>query len=74
MIATKFVKTLTVPICKTCKHLAMDPSRPTDYLFAKCLRFGEISKLSGEVKYLYADRCRRDYVLCGTEARFHEPI
>jgi hypothetical protein len=69
-----FVKNVTAPICKTCKHLVMDQARPKDYLFARCVRFGEQCRISGEVKYYYADRCRRDYTLCGIEGKFHKPI
>ena len=66
------LKNVTVPICRTCKYLVMDQTRPKDYLFARCIRFGEQCLISGEVKYYYADRCRRDYTLCGTECRYHE--
>lgn len=72
MIASKFVKNVTVPFCKTCKYLVMDPSRPTDYVFARCIRFGEQCRISGEIKYYYATRCRHDYSLCGTEGKYHE--
>ena len=72
MNAAVFVKNITAPICKTCKHLVLDASRNNDYLFARCLRFGEQCRVSGEVKYYYADRCRRDFMLCGTEGKYHE--
>ena len=72
MLPSKFVKAVTVPFCKTCKHLVMDPSRPTDYVFARCIRFGEQCRISGEIKYYYAARCRHDYSLCGTEGKYHE--
>ncbi len=66
------IKNVSAPICKTCKYLAMDPAIPADYLFARCIRFGEQCRISGDVKYYYADRCRRDYTLCGAEGRYHE--
>ncbi len=72
MITSAFVKNITAPICKTCKYLVMDPVRPKDYLFARCLRFGEQCRVSGEVKFYYADRCRRDYSLCGSEGKYHK--
>jgi hypothetical protein len=74
MLSATFVKNVAAPICKTCKYLVMDQARPSDYLFARCIRFGEHCRVSGKVKYFYADRCRRDYTLCGSEGRYHEPL
>jgi hypothetical protein len=74
MLNPMFVKNATAPICKTCKYLVMDQARPRDFLFARCLLFGEQCRVSGKIKYYYADRCRRDYILCGAEGKFHEPI
>jgi len=58
-------------ICKTCVYLRVDTLRPTQYVFARCLKFSEQCNVSGEVKYHYAERCRRDYTLCGNSGKEH---
>jgi hypothetical protein len=66
------LKNSTAPICRTCKHLVMDVKYPRDFGLARCSRIGKRCNVSGEITFFYADRCRRDYGLCGQEGAHYE--
>ena len=50
-----------VELCKTCVHLRTDIHRPNDFTFARYIQFDK----SREVTYIYAERCRRNFTMCG---------
>ncbi len=54
-------------LCKTCVHFRADKRQPMDYTQARCILFGNQCVVSGDVTYLYAERCRRDSTMCGRE-------
>ena len=66
------LKTTIVPICRTCKHLLMDIKYTNDYSFARCSLLGKQCVVSGDINYPYADRCRRDFTMCGVEGKYYE--
>lgn len=66
------LKTTIVPICRTCKHLLMDIKYTNDYSFARCAILGKQCVVSGDINYPYADRCRRDFTMCGDEGIYYE--
>ena len=66
------LKTTIVPICRTCKHLLMDIKYTNDYSFARCSLLGKQCVVSGDINYPYADRCRRDFTMCGEEGKYYE--
>lgn len=70
MIST--IRYANVPICKLCKNILLDTVTPTDFSLAKCVKFGAKCRVSGEITYLYADRCRRDANMCGDEGKQYE--
>ena len=60
-------------LCKTCKHVRMDKVYINDYAQARCMLFGNQCVVSGDITYLYAERCRRDNSMCGREGKHHKP-
>ncbi len=61
-----------VKLCRTCVHLRMDIRQPNDFTFARCAKFGNQCAVSGEVTYIYAERCRRNFTMCGIEGKHHK--
>jgi len=66
------LKNTTIVICRTCKHILMDIKIPNDYSFARCAVLGKQCVVSGDIMYPYADRCRRDFTMCGQEGKYYE--
>ncbi len=66
------IRNAATPICRMCKHLIMDTKYPTEYNLARCKASGQQCMISGEIKYDYADYSRRNFILCGDEAKFFE--
>ena len=60
------------PICCLCKYIIMDIQYPKEYNMARCMKSGEQCRISGEIKYDYADYSRRNFILCGDEGKFYE--
>lgn len=75
-----------VLLCKNCVHLEL--REPDFYVssemkqtalykkyifeYAKCLKFGKIDLVTGEIKYDYASFARLDSTKCGYKALFYE--
>lgn len=66
------LKNAIIPICRTCKHILMDIKIQNDYSFARCAILGKQCVVSGDIMYPYADRCRRDFTMCGQEGKYYE--
>ena len=57
-------------ICRLCRHLI-----PTVEIYsARCSKTGQQCKVSGEIKYDFAEYSRRNDTLCGEQGRYFEPI
>jgi hypothetical protein len=68
------IKNLNYPICVKCNHYAPATSAEP-YLeprFGKCKKFGEMSKVTGEINYDYASICRENDNKCGEKGFFYE--
>lgn len=59
-------------LCKTCVHFRGDKMYPLDYSQARCMLFGNQCVVSGDITYLYAERCRRDNSMCGREGKHYK--
>lgn len=76
--SNNFIRNSHLPLCKNCKFF-----QPSSYTLNnefqrnnvdKCSKFGEINIITGEIKYDYADFCRKDEDQCGKKAKYFEPI
>ena len=65
-----------LPSCIDCIHFIGDKTnypydpRPNDSDNGRCRLYGEKNIISGEIKYLFASKCRQDSKLCGMNANF----
>ncbi len=57
------------PICRMCKYLINN----IEIYSARCSKTGQQCKVSGEIKYDYAEYSRRNDTLCGSQGRYYEP-
>jgi hypothetical protein len=65
----KFIKNINVNPCRKCIHFN---SKYGDSSLSKCEKFGEKNIISNEIKYDYADQCRKDDTKCGEEGKYFE--
>lgn len=65
------IKNKEFPICSNClhfiKHINNYPydSIPSDKLYGRCKKFGEVNFITGEIEYDLARNCRLNVSKCG---------
>ena len=64
------IRNAQLPICKLCKFLMLD----LEIYSSRCSKTGQQCKVSGEIRYDYAEYSRRNDTLCGPQGRYFEPI
>ena len=64
------IRNAQFPICRLCKYFMRD----ADLYSSRCSKTGQKCKVSGEIKYDYAEYSRRNDSLCGPQGRYFEPI
>jgi hypothetical protein len=67
---SQFIKNINMPSCKKCIHF--NPDNYNTESLSKCNKFGEKNIISNEIKYDYADSCRKDEEKCGLEGKCFE--
>lgn len=67
----KFIINGDVPKCKDCIFLDKNNLVVENdiYYLSTCTRFGKANLVSGEIKYDFADFCRKEELKCGTEGK-----
>jgi hypothetical protein len=67
------IKNIHVPSCKNCIYFQPSNSN-TNFAsdLNKCMKFGEKNIISDEIKYEYADLCRKDENKCGELGKHFE--
>ena len=66
-----FIRNTELPICSNCVHFIEHTnnypydSMPSDTLYGKCKKFGEINLVTGAFEYDLAKYCRLDISKCG---------
>ena len=66
-----FIRNKELPVCNTCanfiEHTNIYPydSIPSDKLYGRCKKFGEIDLITGLIEHDYAKHCRNDMNKCG---------
>lgn len=68
----KFIKNINIPSCKTCIHYKPYSYNGDYSTLSRCEKFGEKDIITDEIKYDYADSCRKDESKCGHIGKFHE--
>jgi hypothetical protein len=72
-----FIKNQNNPLCKNCKHYIP----PTKHTPGKCSLFGEQNLETGEIEYMKAIECRKDFAIgnaipfaktCGAQGIYYE--
>ena len=69
--SNKINKNVNIPACKNCIYYKSDDGF-FDSTTNKCEKFGEKNIVTNEIKYDYADLCRKDDSKCGKEAKYFE--
>lgn len=65
-----FITDIELPVCKNCKHfIPYDDPKYSD--LSKCNKFGSKNIVSGEIKYNYAEHCRRFDDQCGKYGKYY---
>jgi hypothetical protein len=64
------IKNIDMPSCRNCIHFIQD-NYNIDSL-SKCNKFGEKNIISNQIRYDYADSCRKDENKCGLEGKCFE--
>ena len=72
-LSEKFIKNVDLPSCKNCIHYM-----PSVYhleftsTLNRCSKFGEKDMITDEIKYDFAESCRRDEKKCGEKGEYFE--
>jgi len=66
-----YIRNQKLPICSNCVHFIEHTNKypydpfPSDSLYGKCKKFGEVNIVSGIVAYDFASLCRDNNNKCG---------
>ena len=67
----KFIRNKNLPVCIDCLHFIEDTNNypydplPSNKIYGKCKKFGEINFITGLIEYDFAKICRDDINKCG---------
>jgi hypothetical protein len=68
---TSFVKNANLPICKKCVFYI--PKMTFEkHEFGKCIQFGQMDIVTGEIFYEYAAVCRSSETKCGLSGKYYQ--
>ena len=69
----KFIKNVDLPSCKKCIHYLPSISNlDFTYTYNRCSKFGEKDKITDEIKYDFAESCRKEVEKCGEKGEYFE--
>lgn len=66
------IKHNLLPSCKNCKYYIPHPSSSFASDLSTCSKFGTKNIVTDEIKYDYADFCRKDELKCGETGKYFE--
>jgi len=66
----KTIRNINIPACRNCIHYTPAIySRGFTSSFSRCEKFGEKDIVTDEIKYDFADSCRKDESKCGKDGK-----
>lgn len=70
----QIIRNTDLPVCSNCSHFIQHENNypydavPSDKLYGRCKKFGEINIITGSIEYDFAKNCRDDNKKCGKDA------